>query len=163
MCANSMFKKILSNILGKKEPVTRLPDNDPAIIEAKKIAKPMIDDFLRLMDNPQEGMSDFEIKVAFELNHGYEDLWVNQISKIDQVYHAILDDEAREYDEKARGEGVSFMKKDVVDWGYTLGGVGYGYYTMKAQIPYMDEPKRSEMIVYYGWQNEFEVFEVEES
>lgn len=152
-----MFKKWLEKFFGEKEVTGKLPDNHPDIIEAKKTAKPMIDEFLALLANPQEGMTDFEIKVAFELNHGYEDLWVNQISLITNVYHAILDDDPHQYEDKKPGQAVSFQKKDVVDWGYSLGGVCYGYFTTKAQIPHMLEPERSELILQYGWQQEFEV------
>jgi uncharacterized protein YegJ (DUF2314 family) len=102
----------------ERDEITRMSSEEPAMRKAFEQARSQLDDFLRLAASPEEGTSNYALKVAISDERNTEYFWVNLFTNNGDVFTGYLANEPRLVKRYKNGERFQFDRKQVVDWTY---------------------------------------------
>jgi uncharacterized protein YegJ (DUF2314 family) len=102
----------------ERDEVTHMASEEPAMRKAFEQARSSLDDFLRVAASPQEGTSDYALKVAISDGRNTEYFWVNRFTNTGDVFTGYLANEPRLVKRYKQGERFQFDRKQIVDWTY---------------------------------------------
>src|SRR5262245_21688404 len=102
----------------ERDQITRMSSEEPAMRKAFEQARSRLDDFLRLAASPEEGTSDYALKVAISDGRNTEYFWVNRFTNDGDAFTGYLANEPRLVKRYKIGERFRFERKQIVDWTY---------------------------------------------
>src|SRR5262245_2989953 len=102
----------------ERDEITHMSSEEPAMRKAFEQARSRLDDFLRLAASPQEGTSDYALKVPISDGRNTEYFWVTRFTNEGDAFTGYLGNEPRLVKRYKIGERFQFERKQVVDWTY---------------------------------------------
>lgn len=102
----------------ERDEVRHMASEEPAMRKAFEQARSRLDDFLRLAASPEEGTSDYALKVAISDGRNTEYFWVNRFTNNGDEFTGHLGNEPRLVKRYRNRERFQFDRKQVVDWTY---------------------------------------------
>ncbi|MGH8641233.1 MAG: YegJ family protein [Burkholderiales bacterium] len=103
----------------ERDEITHMSSEEPAMRKAFEQAQSRLDDFLRLAASPEEGTSDYALKVKISDERNTEYFWVNRFTNEGNVFTGHLNNEPRLVKRLKYGERIQFERSQIVDWTYT--------------------------------------------
>ncbi len=117
----SKFESIFSN----KDGIVSVQSDDQEMNQIINNARNTTDQFLTAMQNPADDESNFIIKYPFKTDEGseleVEHMWITDITKENNEYYGILNNEPVYIKKMKIGDKVKFDIKKISDWMYYKG------------------------------------------
>ncbi|MES2820871.1 MAG: DUF2314 domain-containing protein [Pseudomonadota bacterium] len=114
-------------------------------------AKQSLDVFLHRFKNPEEGDSDFALKVMVSDDYGVEHFWVADVALTAEGFEGVVANEARTVQVIDIGHKIEFGPELVTDWSYNHYGVKQGAFTLKVLLKRMPEEQADYYRKAVGW------------
>ena len=115
------FESIFSN----KDGIVSVQSDDQEMNQIINNARNTTDQFLTAMQNPADDESNFIIKYPFKTDEGseleVEHMWITDITKENNEYYGILNNEPVYIKKMKIGDKVKFDIKKISDWMYYKG------------------------------------------
>ena len=129
----------------KKDDLTYMADEEPAMQRAIARARAELDGFLAKAKSPPADTFGFAVKVAIRDRDVTEYFWVSPFTEADGRFIGKVDNEPRTVRTVKAGQSYAFVKSEIVDWMYASRTVRkvYGNYTMCALLT-KEPPKEAE-------------------
>ena len=118
-----------------------------AMLQANQSLKVFIDRF----NNPQEGDSDFALKVMVSDEFGVEHFWVTDISITEEGFTGFIANEPQTVKLVDIGQKVNFGPDIVTDWSYDHNGVKQGAFTLRVLLERMPKEQADYYKEAVGW------------
>jgi uncharacterized protein YegJ (DUF2314 family) len=103
-------------------PVIDVEDDDPEMARAIREARETLPEFWSRLESPQEGDSDFSLKVKWEDETGTAYVWLSQIERTGDKIYGRLENESDAVKSTHAGERVLVNEVDISDWLYMRNG-----------------------------------------
>ncbi len=125
---------------GAENNVLQVHNEDKAIAEARDAAIAHLGRFLEQAANPPESWEMTTIKVALQGSKQIENIWVSDFRRLaDDQYIGKLGNNPVNLPGLKAGDAVEFTYAQINDWAFVEGGKGYGFYSVRAMLPMMEE------------------------
>ncbi|MBZ9558930.1 MULTISPECIES: DUF2314 domain-containing protein [unclassified Modicisalibacter] len=135
---------------GRSE-VIEVPRNDVEMNKAIQKARESLDVFVERLKSPQDGDSNFTLKVAVTDEQGTEHFWVSDISLTSSGFEGVIANEAEVVKAVSLGQKVSFDADVVSDWSFEHNGVKQGAFTLRVLLERMPEEQAEYYKQVVGW------------
>jgi uncharacterized protein YegJ (DUF2314 family) len=167
-----LFVFVYSNFIQKPkaDPLTYVGAGDPAMAAAREQGRATLPTFLERLENPAPDESHFGVK--FRLDHSQvilpqpgafapadeapaEYIWARGVhaNADGSAVTGFLDGDPRTKGFHS-GQPVVIQAEDIVDWGYSKGGVMEGNFTTKALLARMPAAEAARARAVMGWRDE---------
>ena len=147
-----LFTSILSAEERDENEIINVHETDDEMNSAMLKANESLDIFVNRFQNPQEGDSDFALKVMVSDDYGVEHFWVTDISITDLGFQGFITNEPRVVKLVSMGQKVNFGPDIVTDWSYEHNGVKQGAFTLRVLIKRMPKEQADYYKKVVGWQ-----------
>ena len=87
--------------------------------------------FMRALQKPSAGQSDFEVKKPFFQNGVVEHLWLSDVTFSGNRFHGYVDNKPKKIKGLKMGDRVSVNANEISDWAYVDHGRLIGGYTIR--------------------------------
>ncbi|HOH36266.1 MAG TPA: DUF2314 domain-containing protein [Spirochaetota bacterium] len=138
------FESIFSN----KDGIVSVQSDDQEMNQIINNARNTTDQFLTAMQNPADDESNFIIKYPFKTDEGseleVEHMWITDITKENNEYYGILNNEPVYIKKMKIGDKVKFDIKKISDWMYYKGEKIIGGKSVKYLLEKSDNLSDSE-------------------
>ncbi|MFD1158017.1 YegJ family protein [Roseovarius aestuarii] len=126
--------------------VIQVPTADQSMQEALETARASLPTFLEAAANAPASWQTVTIKVALEGETQIENIWVADFHQdgADQ-YRGRLSNDPVDLPGMKAGDEVQFSYAQIKDWAFVEDGRGYGFYSVRAMLPMMDEAQANGM------------------
>lgn len=127
------------------ENVVYLQPDDPILADARKTAQRELPTFLKIAKADPLGWELAALKVSLPTQNSFEHIWVENFSRLQgQTYEGYLMNEPIDLQGLGIGDMVTFSFDQVDDFAFIEGGEGYGFYALRAMLPYMTPEQAAE-------------------
>lgn len=114
------------------------PANARALADAEAAAQATLDVFLARHARDADAWDRVKLRVAVTYLDQTEPVWVQQFQSLGAgKFRAVLADDPQSLPALAAGDVVYFDRRDIVDWAFSKGERGYGFFTVRAMMPTM--------------------------
>jgi uncharacterized protein YegJ (DUF2314 family) len=127
----------------KRDEIARVAPADPDMDAAFKKARATLKEFLALVRQPRETITNYAVKVGIPHREGTEYFWISRFIQEKDRLVGRIDNTPRMVRNVREGERISFKESDVVDWLYRENGKMVGNYTACALIK-KEPPQQAE-------------------
>ena len=110
--------------------VVMIAEDDAEMEAAIAHAQSTLDEFLSTVAKPPAGASGFKLKVELTESHGSEHFWVEPFKQTATGFEGTLANDPQIITGVKFGQGISFARSQVSDWGYVLNGRQVGSFTV---------------------------------
>ncbi len=127
-----MLSFISTNVSARDEnEIINVHETDAEMNNAMLAANNSLSTFIKRFNNPQEGDSNFALKVMVSDDYGVEHFWVTDITIKEKQFQGYISNEPRTVKAVTNGQKVTFYSDIVTDWSYDHKGVKQGAFTLK--------------------------------
>jgi uncharacterized protein YegJ (DUF2314 family) len=112
--------------------VINVDDDDPEMKRAIAEARATLPEFWSRLESPEEGNSDFALKVKMEDESGIAYVWLSKIERKNENIYGTLENESDAVKSVKAGERMLVNEEDISDWSYMRDGKIVGDRTTKA-------------------------------
>jgi len=138
----------LESIFSNKDGIVSVQSDDQEMNQIINNARNTTDQFLTAMQNPADDESNFIIKYPFKTDEGseleVEHMWITDITKENNEYYGILNNEPVYIKKMKIGDKVKFDIKKISDWMYYKGEKIIGGKSVKYLLEKSDNLSDSE-------------------
>ncbi len=125
--------------------VIQVDPGDPEMNAAMAEAKKSLPTFWKIYENPENGETDFSIKVRLSSPEGTEHFWCIHIKRDAAGIRCTIDNDPDRVDTVQAGREITVRPEQITDWFYLKDGKMYGNYTVRPLLKRMD-PRSAEEI-----------------
>ena len=141
---------VARRLLGSPRTGSWVDPGDPEIAAAADQAKASLPDFLRRLERPGPGETDFMVKFRLRSGDDAEQIWAEELTKRDGRLHGRLANPPRTRGHSA-GQEVKIPESDILDWGYRSGEIMQGHFSTRALMPRMPKETAAHIRRQFGW------------
>jgi len=141
---------VARRLFGSRQSGSWVDPNDSELAAAEAQAKASLPDFLRRLEQPGPGETDFMLKFRLRSGGEAEQIWAEEITKRDGRIYGRLGNRpiSAGYSE---GQEVEIPPGDILDWGYRAGEVMQGHFSTRALMPRMPRETAAHIRRQFGW------------
>ncbi len=126
--------------------VMQVATEDTSMQDAVATAQASLPTFLEAAANAPASWQTVTVKVALEGETQIENIWISDFRKDgDDQYRGLLGNDPVDLPGMKAGDEVQFSYAQIRDWAFVEEGKGYGFYTVRAMLPMMDEAQADGM------------------
>jgi uncharacterized protein YegJ (DUF2314 family) len=119
----------------ERDEVAYVPHGDPAMEAAFRKARAKLPGFLALAKVPLAGMEGFAVKVAIADGCDTEYFWIHPFTQTGEQFSGRLNNTPSSSTlGLQKGDSITFIAHDIVDWTYVERGAMRGNYTARALL-----------------------------
>ncbi|MEN0036644.1 MAG: DUF2314 domain-containing protein [Cellvibrio sp.] len=118
--------------------------DDPEMLAAFSKAKETLPTFWGIYEKPNNGESDFALKVKIEDENGVEYFWVINIDKKDGQIFGEINNNPEIVESVKDGEVIEVIPDHITDWQYIKNEKIVGNFTMRVLLKHMPEDEAKE-------------------
>ncbi|NRA72723.1 MAG: DUF2314 domain-containing protein [Gammaproteobacteria bacterium] len=131
--------------------IMNVHETDNEMNNAMLTANNSLPTFIDRFKKPQEGDSNFALKVMVLDEYGVEHFWVTDITITKNEYQGYISNEPRTVKAVTNGQKVTFDSDIVTDWSYDHKGIKQGAFTLKVLIKNMPKEQADYYKKVVGW------------
>ena len=148
VCAQTLYEK------GKKDEVTFVPGDDPAMAAAFRRARSSLDQFFALAKQRPPHTDLFSVKIGISDGKDTEYFWIGDFHVEGDNLTGRVDNAPRVVRKVKFGERIRFKRSDIVDWTYLdiVKPRMYGNFTLCAMLTKESQAERDRHRREYGLQ-----------
>lgn len=138
----------LTGCLGVKDDdtVINVSSDDKEMNTAIEEARESLSHYWSVFDNPEEGESDFALKVKIEDGNGSsEHFWVVDIYKENGKIYGAISNEPQLVNNVEFGEKIEIIEDNISDWSYFKDNKMYGAFTTRVLLKYLSDEEAQEI------------------
>ncbi|WP_299352943.1 DUF2314 domain-containing protein [uncultured Shimia sp.] len=129
--------------------VMQVHEADEAMLKAQADAKQGLPTFLKAAETPPADWENVSIKVAMQGENQIENIWVMGFQNIEGTqYSGVLGNDPIDMPGLKAGDRVTFDYDQINDWAYIENGTGYGFYSVRAMLPMMDQDQAAGVMAF---------------
>jgi uncharacterized protein YegJ (DUF2314 family) len=129
------------------EPETYRVENEHAVMQkAVEQARKTIGDFIKALQHPAAGQSDFEVKKPFVEGNDVEHIWLSDIEFAGGRFKGKVDNAPMKIHGLKIGQVVSANPDEISDWAYVDNGKLVGGYTIRAHYNQLTPAQKKEFL-----------------
>jgi len=128
-----------------------LDAQSPQMVQATSLANESLEDALAAARFNPETYTDLMLKVDFPiLSDGtpstIESVWVIHVRADGSNFSATLDSAPITGTDVTSGKPVTFTRDQIQDWGLTVDGRAYGYFSTRAMLPFLGASSQKDFL-----------------
>ncbi len=117
----------------------------PVLAQARKRAQRELPTFLKIAKADPVGWQLAALKIALPTDTGSAPVWVDDFTRLrGQTYEGRVMTDAPALPALGIGDRVTFSFDQVDDFAFVEGGVGYGFYSLRAILPLMSDSQAAQ-------------------
>jgi uncharacterized protein YegJ (DUF2314 family) len=141
--ADNPVSSELQNKSGEPE-VYRVENEHAAMRKAVDEARKTVSQFIKAVQHPAAGQTDFEIKKPFVQGNDVEHIWLSEVEYVGGRFKGKVDNEPTKIHGVKMGQAVSVNPDEISDWAYVDNGKLVGGYTIRAHYNELSPAEKKE-------------------
>lgn len=143
--ADNPTSKELQKKSGESE--TFRVENEQAVMrKAVEQARKTVGEFIKALEHPAAGQSDFEVKKPFVEGNDVEHIWLSDIEFAGGRFKGKVDNAPMKIHRLKLGQVVSVNPDEISDWAYVDNGKLVGGYTIRAHYNQLSPDQKKEFL-----------------
>jgi len=143
--ADNPVSNELQNKSGESE-IFRVENEHAAMRTAVEQARKTIGQFIKALQHPAAGQSDFEVKKPFVEGNDVEHIWLSDIEFVGGRFKGTVDNAPMKIHGLKLGQVVSVNPDEISDWAYVDNGKLVGGYTIRAHYNELTPAQKKEFL-----------------
>jgi len=137
----------------KDNNVVMVATEDEAMTQAQASAQKTLPKFLTVVQAASTDWQTATLKVALQGETQIENIWVSNFKALSEHgFEAVLSNDPVDLPGLQAGDRVKFNYAQIVDWAFVKEGKGYGFYSVRAILPMMEDQQREGMVAFLSTQ-----------
>lgn len=124
--------------------IHKLNDSDKEMDNAILLAQQTINKFKKAYKENNDDYKDFSIKMPFKTTHGYEHIWLSDITYENNEFRGVVNKSPAFTREVNIGDTIMIDTKNISDWMYVENGKLRGGYSIRAIRDKMSASQKKE-------------------
>jgi uncharacterized protein YegJ (DUF2314 family) len=102
----------------KRDEITMVPGDDPAMAAAFKKARDSLDGFIKLLDAPPQDTESYSVKIRISEAGNTEYFWIGNLEREGKRFTGTLNNTPRSVKSVRQGQSMTFTSAEIYDWSY---------------------------------------------
>jgi uncharacterized protein YegJ (DUF2314 family) len=141
--ADTPMSSELQNKSGDPE-VYRVENQHAAMRKAVDQARKTVGEFIKAVQHPAAGQTDFEVKKPFVQGNRVEHIWLSDVEFVGGRFKGKVDNESMKIHGLKMGQVVSVNPDEISDWAYVDNGKLVGGYTIRVHYNELSPAEKKE-------------------